>query len=92
MSAHHPWLPTEIFTPRLAPVDLGCLVAQGRVLDAVADGGTLSGTLQEVACSLGVSVGDLRVAVDELGQVGWLALERDADDQIRLAWPPKLAS
>jgi hypothetical protein len=53
---------------------LGPVIAEGRVLDAVA-GRDLRGTLDDIADSLGISDGDLRSAIDELTRIGWVSLE-----------------
>ena len=53
---------------------LGPVIAEGRVLDAVA-GRDLHGTLDDIADSLGISYGDLRLAIDELTKIGWVSLE-----------------
>jgi hypothetical protein len=53
---------------------LGPVIAEGRVLDAVA-GRDLQGTLDDIADSLGISYGDLRSAIDELTKIGWVNLE-----------------
>ncbi len=52
----------------------GPVIAEGRVLDAVA-GRDLRGTIDEIAESLGISYGDLRPAIDELVEIGWVSLE-----------------
>ncbi len=53
---------------------LGSVIAEGRVLDAIA-GRDLHGTLDDIAESLGISYGDLRLAIDELVTIGWVSLE-----------------
>ena len=53
---------------------LGPVIAEGRVLDAVA-GRDLRGTLDDIAEALGISYGDLRAAIDELVRIGWVCLE-----------------
>ena len=53
---------------------LGPVIAEGRVLDAVA-GRDLRGTLDDIAESLGISYSDLRAAIDELTKIGWVNLE-----------------
>jgi len=76
----------EIFTPRLAAVELGPLVAQGRVLDAVADGSVLRGSHAEIANRLGVQPEDLIAALDELAEIGWLTLDADDLGQMAVHW------
>ena len=53
---------------------LGPVIAEGRVLDAVA-GRDLHGTLDDIADGLGISYSDLRCAIDELVKIGWVSLE-----------------
>jgi hypothetical protein len=53
---------------------LGPVIAEGRVLDAVA-GRDLRGTLDEIADLLGITYGDLRAAIDELASIGWVSVE-----------------
>ena len=53
---------------------LGPVIAEGRVLDAVA-GRDLQGTLDDIAESLGINYGDLRPAIDEPVTIGWVSLE-----------------
>jgi DNA-binding MarR family transcriptional regulator len=53
---------------------LGPVIAEGRVLDAVA-GRDLCGTLDDIAEGLGISYSDLRAAIDELVRIGWVTLE-----------------
>ena len=53
---------------------LGPVIAEGRVLDAVA-GRDLRGTLDDIADGLGISYCDLRCAIDELVKIGWVSLE-----------------
>jgi hypothetical protein len=53
---------------------LGPVIAEGRVLDAVA-GRDLRGTLDDIADTLGISHSDLRAAIDELVKIRWISLE-----------------
>lgn len=53
---------------------LGPVIAEGRVLDAVA-GHDLHGTLDDIAETLGISYSDLRLAIDELVKIRWVSLE-----------------
>lgn len=48
---------------------------QGRILDAVAGGMVLLGSLSEVADRVGTSVERLREALHELRDVGWIAVQ-----------------
>jgi hypothetical protein len=58
----------------LAQPPLGPVIAEGRVLDAVA-GCDLTGTLDELADALGVSYSDLRTAIDELAAIRWITVD-----------------
>ena len=84
----HAWsgLPPEVFIPRLAPVEAGPLVAQGRVLDALAGGVVLRGSSREMARHLGVRAADLTAAVRELTAIGWLARGTAADGCPTVLW------
>jgi len=53
---------------------LGPVIAEGRVLDAVA-GRDLRGTLDDIADTLGITHDDLRSAIDELVKIRWVSLE-----------------
>jgi hypothetical protein len=57
---------------------LGPVVAEGRVLDAVA-GTDLHGTLDDIAETLGVSYADLRAAIDVLVGIKWVDVELFAE-------------
>ena len=48
------------------------LLAEGRVLEAVASGTVLHGTPEELARQLGVRPDDLRIALHELQRVSWI--------------------
>jgi hypothetical protein len=56
----------------------GPVIAEGRVLDAVA-GRDLAGTLDEIADGLAISHGELRAAIDELVSIGWVTLDLLSD-------------
>ena len=64
----------------------GVLVAQGRVLEAVADGGELRGMPARLAHQLGVGPADLAAAIREAEGVGWLAVERGPGRQLAVRW------
>jgi len=53
---------------------VGPVIAEGRVLDAVARR-DLAGTLDEIADALGITYTELRSAIDELVSIGWVSLE-----------------
>lgn len=67
-------------------IPLGPIIAEGRVLDAVA-GRDLRGTLDDIADALGISYGDLRTALDELISIGWVTLDLHFDGMIVLSLP-----
>ena len=79
-------LPPEVFIPRLAPVEAGPLVAQGRVLDALAGGTVLRGSLRRMARNLGVRAADLTAAVRELTAIGWVARGTGTDGCPTIRW------
>ena len=56
----------ELFAASLEPGDPAILVAEGRLLDAVADGTVLRGTAAELAARLGVGAAAVRAALAEL--------------------------
>ena len=53
---------------------LGPVIAEGRVLDAVARR-DLAGTIDEIADGLGLSYAELRAAIDQLVSIGWITLD-----------------
>jgi hypothetical protein len=57
---------------------LGPVIAEGRVLDAVARR-DLAGTIDEIADGLGLSYGEVRSAIDELVSIGWVTLDLSAE-------------
>jgi hypothetical protein len=71
---------------------LGPVIAEGRVLDAVA-GRDLHGTLDDISDTLGISHDDLRAAIDELVKIRWVSLELVADGLVlSLAEDARVAS
>jgi len=56
----------------------GSVIAEGRVLDAVARR-DLAGTLDEIADALDMSYAELCAAIDQLTAIGWVSLELLAD-------------
>jgi DNA-binding IclR family transcriptional regulator len=56
----------------------GSVIAEGRVLDAVARR-DLAGTIDEIADALGIVHAELRPAIDELVSIGWVSLELMAE-------------
>lgn len=67
-------------------IPLGPIIAEGRVLDAVA-GSDLSGTLDDIADALGITYNDLRTALDELVSIGWVTLDLHTEGRILLSLP-----
>jgi hypothetical protein len=65
---------------------LGPVIAEGRVLDAVA-GNDLSGTLDELADALRISFDELRSAIDTLVKIGWVSLELHSEGLVVLSLP-----
>jgi hypothetical protein len=72
--------------PRPTDARPGVLVAQGRVLEAVADGAELRGTPVRLARRLGVGAADLGAAVREAAGAGWLAVERGPGRHLAVRW------
>lgn len=64
------------------PRDPAVVLAAGRVLDVVAGGLVLEGTIAEVARQLGAPAGTLRVALRELRRVGWVAVQTTPPDRV----------
>jgi DNA-binding IclR family transcriptional regulator len=62
------------------------IVAEGRVLDAVATE-AMRGTIEEIASTLGLSVGQLRAAVAELASIGWVEVTQLSDGAVFLDLP-----
>jgi DNA-binding MarR family transcriptional regulator len=67
-------------------IPLGPIIAEGRVLDAVA-GSDLCGTLDDIADALGITYNDLRTALDELVAIGWVTLDLHTEGRILLSLP-----
>jgi hypothetical protein len=67
-------------------IPLGPIIAEGRVLDAVA-GSDLCGTLDDIADALGITYNDLRSALDELIGIGWVTLDLHTEGRILLSLP-----
>jgi hypothetical protein len=59
------------------------IVAEGRVLDAVATH-DLRGTVDQIADRLSISPGNLRAAISALGAIGWIETTYQSDGQIWL--------
>jgi hypothetical protein len=72
-------------TGQRAP-ETAAIVAEGRVLDAVATH-PLHGTLDEIASLLGLTVPQLRAAVIELSSIGWVEVTQNSDDTLLLDLP-----
>jgi hypothetical protein len=84
--------PTHRFRPR-AVVDPGMeqipsphassvMLTAGRILDIVASGHVLEGTLAEVGQQIGTDAEILRVALRELRSVGWVAVQTQPFDRV----------
>ena len=69
-----------------AQVEPGLLLAQGRVLEMVADGSVLGGTAADLARRFGVKTSELLAAVDELAGIGWLELGIEQDGRLIVRW------
>jgi hypothetical protein len=81
---------TEQFIPRPTTAQAGFLVAQGRVLDAVADGDVLRGPASDIAIRLGVPTSELRAAVDELAATGWVSTQADGRGALTVRWADEI--
>ena len=73
---------TSPLLPSQAP-ETSAIVAEGRVLDAVA-ARDLRGTVDQIADRLGISASHLRAAISELAAIGWVETTYQTDGQIRL--------
>ena len=62
------------------------LVAQGRLLDAVADGAVLCGTTDELAGRLDVSIAAFRAALRELAAARWIVAQTEPDGRLTVRW------
>src|SRR5262245_31278039 len=65
-----------------SPHDPAVVRAEGRVLDVVAGGSVLEGTLRQLARLLDVKTGALRRALRELRSVGWVAARTYPADRV----------
>lgn len=65
---------------------LDLLRTEGRILESVADGRVLHGTMHELAAQLRVDVADVGTALSELQRVGWVVayVERPGRLAVRL--------
>jgi len=61
----------------------GAIVAEGRVLDAVA-ARDLRGTVDQIADRLGISASHLQGAISQLGAIGWVETTYHSDGQVWL--------
>ena len=68
--------------PGIGTPDL--LLAEGRILEAVASGAVLLGTLDELARQLGVRTDDLRIALRELQWVNWIVVHVQAAGRLAI--------
>jgi len=62
------------------------LVAQGRLLDGVADGAVLCGTTDELAGRLDVSIAAFRAALRELAAARWIVAQTQPDGRLTVRW------
>ena len=58
------------------------ILAAGRVLEAVADGQVLVGTLDAVSQQIGVGTQEVRAALRELRRAGWVAIQTHPGDRL----------
>jgi len=56
---------------------IGHVVAQGRIVEAVADGTVLVGTLDRLARRFDLAPDDLRACLRQLVRVGWVAVHTE---------------
>ncbi len=73
------------------PRDPAVVRAEGRLLDAVASGLVLEGTLAELAQTLGVHAAPLRMALRELCSVGWVAARTHPANRLTVRLERRLA-
>ncbi len=71
---------------RLPRIDPAVVAAEGRLLDAVADGTLLVGTATELAERLGVSARAFESAVRELAKVWWISASTSTDGRLHVGW------
>jgi len=60
--------------------------AQGYLIDAVATGATVTGTVEELAGVLHVSEAVLRLALRDLHRVGWIAVRELPAGKLQVRW------
>jgi hypothetical protein len=70
---------------RTTPVD-ELIRAQGSVIDAVATGATLVGTVEELTDALFVSEAALLLALRDLHRVGWIAVRELPAGKLQVSW------
>ena len=80
-----PFPPEDLGLP-LPDVELGRLVAQGRLVDAVADGVVLLGRAEELARRLDVSEEAFLEGVEELAAAAWIVAESHPDGRLAVRW------
>ena len=66
------------------PVEVGLLRAQARILDALATGAVLTGTLDDLGQQFGLPAHDLRTCVCELVRVQWIAAQTHPDGRVTI--------
>ena len=86
MIEHCPTVSTDAPIARPSAAVPGLVLVQARLIEAVADGVELCGTLDELAAELGVEPDDLAAAARELEAVGWVALSIGGDGTVTMRW------
>ena len=86
MGEDRPILSTDPPIMRPPVAEPGLMLVQARLVDAVADGAELCGTLDELAARFGVEAYELAAAAEELAAIGWVAISLGTDGTVTMRW------
>ena len=72
--------------PLAPPIDHDAMIAQGRIIDAVADDLIVLGTVDELAARLGVRPDVFRAALEDLVGARWVFMHAAANGRLTVGW------
>jgi len=68
------------------PIDYDAMIAQGRIIDAVADDLIVLGTVDELAARLAVRPDVFRAALEDLVRARWVFMHAAANGRLAVGW------